>query len=75
MMSAQPFSGSSDETRGVCSSGRLYEFTVENNEGVEKRLWTTSCSSAKGSQKANLSTINQLFLRQIPEYRDRVPSL
>lgn len=62
-----------NDTRGICPTGRLYEFAVMRGDRVVKQLWTTSCSSARGSFRANLEQIRSLFLDQIPD-SDRLAS-
>lgn len=56
-----------NDTRGVCPTGRLYEFAVMRGDRSVKRLWTTSCRNARGSYRANLEQARTLFLRQVPD--------
>ena len=66
MMFGSELTGDSNDTRGVCATGRLYEFQILNAGKAVKTLWTTTCSSASGSQTASASVIRQLFIDQIP---------
>lgn len=66
MMTAEAFTGESDDVRGICSSGRLYQFDTLNGGNVVKRLWTTSCKNTRGSLKTNVTVLRNLFNAQIP---------
>lgn len=66
MMTAEAFKGESDDIRGICSNGRLYQFDTLNGGTVVKRLWTTSCKNVRGSLKTNVTVLRNLFNRQIP---------
>ena len=59
--------GDKNDRRGVCSSGSVYEFAVLNAGKSVKTLWTTTCSSTKGSLNANVATLRLLFVDQIPK--------
>lgn len=58
--------GEKNDTRGVCPTGILYEFAILDNNKSVKTLWTTNCTSYKGSLKANRSELYNLFMAQIP---------
>ncbi len=62
-----PFTGDKDDTRGLCSSGILYEFEIVEGGDVQKRLWTTTCKGSKGSLDANVDQLRELFLAQVPD--------
>lgn len=64
--SGTELTGDSNDTRGICATGRLYTFEILNAGKAVKTLWTTTCSSAKGSLTAQLSTVRALFTAQIP---------
>ena len=59
--------GDKNDIRGLCASGKLYEFSILNNGDSVKTLWTTSCNSARGSLDGVLATYTGLFLKQIPD--------
>jgi hypothetical protein len=60
--------GDSDDTRGICATGSVYEFSVISNDNkIEKHLWTSTCSGSKGSLSANANQLIDLFINQIPD--------
>ncbi len=59
--------GSQDDTRGICASGRVYEFEILEGTSVVKRLWTSTCKGSPGSLKASVKQLEGLFLQQIPD--------
>lgn len=67
--------GDSNDLRGVCASGRLYEFQVLKSDKKIKQLWTSSCSSSKGSLRANVNQLTNLFIVQIPESKPIIDKL
>jgi hypothetical protein len=56
-----------NDTRGICATGRVYEFEVLQGASVIKRLWTSTCKGSTGSLKASLSQVQKLFTNQIPD--------
>jgi len=60
----------SDDTRGICATGSLYEFEIMNGETAEERLWTSTCKGSRGSLKASVTQVQNLFLQQIPDSND-----
>lgn len=62
-----PLENEKDDTRGICATGRVYEFEVIDSENVVKRLWTSTCKGSPGSFKASVTQVQNLFLQQIPE--------
>jgi hypothetical protein len=75
LMKGAALVGDKDDTRGVCATGRVYEFQLFTGAQSGKRLWTSSCSGAKGSLNASLSQVTDLFLRQIPNSEQMVSQL
>jgi hypothetical protein len=61
------FTSDKDDTRGICASGRVYEFEVMQSGSVVKRLWTSTCRGSVGSLKASSAQLQKLFLDQIPD--------
>lgn len=59
--------GDRDDIRGVCASGRVYEFFITEGSNTVKRLWTSTCSGSTGSLKANVEQLRGLYLNQIPD--------
>jgi hypothetical protein len=68
LMDGTPFTGDSNDTRGICATGTLYTFDVLQSGNSEQSLWTSSCNSAPGSLKANLTQVTNLFSSQIPTF-------
>lgn len=56
-----------DDIRGVCATGKVYEFSIlENNESV-KTLWSSTCRGASGSLDASATQLIRLFNSQVPD--------
>ncbi len=70
LMEGDALEGEDNDTRGVCATGRVYEYEVMQASNVIKKLWTSTCKNARGSLKANNQQILNLFQKQIPEYDD-----
>lgn len=69
LMNAKPLEGEANDTRGICPLGVLYEFSVLEGKDTVRKLWTSSCSNAKGSLKvSSLKKVTRLFKKQIPEF-------
>ena len=66
MMSGSQLTGDKNDTRGICATGKLYEFEVLNAGKTVKMLWATTCSDTSGSETASVSTLRELFTDQIP---------
>ena len=66
MMNGTELTGSRNDTRGVCASGYVYEFGIYNDGKLVKELWTSSCSSARGSLSTKYKQLKTLFISQIP---------
>lgn len=66
LMKGTELEGDKNDTRGICATGRVYEFEVLQGNSVIKRLWTSTCKGSQGSLKASVSQLQKLFLEQIP---------
>lgn len=66
MVSGMPFVGEANDVSGVCSSGKLYEFSTLKKGKARDMFWTSTCSESKGSLKGSAAQISTLFLNQIP---------
>lgn len=64
-----PFKDDKDDTRGICATGKVYEFEVIDSGSIVKRLWTSSCKGSPGSFKGSVTQVQSLFLQQIPDNR------
>lgn len=56
-----------NDTRGVCATGKVYEFEVLQTNSTVKRLWTSTCKGSAGTFKASISQVEGLFQKQIPD--------
>lgn len=59
--------GDRNDVRGVCATGRVYEFSILNNGESVKKLWTSTCKGSAGSLDASVSQLTSLFVSQIPD--------
>ena len=67
MTSGRQLSDERNDVRGICATGRVYEFKVMKAGESKQTLWTSTCSGSTGSLKANATQLTQLFLNQIPD--------
>lgn len=67
MLKGTPLTGDKDDTRGICATGRVYEFSVLQGDTPVKHLWTSTCNGSSGSFKASVSQVGNLFLKQFPD--------
>lgn len=59
--------GDKNDVRGVCATGKVYEFAILNDNESFKKLWTSTCKGSLGSLKANVNQLTDLFRDQIPD--------
>jgi hypothetical protein len=69
LMKGEELDDEKDDRRGICATGRVYEFEVLQGNSVIKRLWTSTCKGSQGSLKASVKQIEKLFNDQIPDSR------
>lgn len=62
--------GSLDDTRGICATGRVYEYEIMTGDTTVKRLWTSTCKGSPGSLRASADQLTNLFTAQVPEARE-----
>lgn len=74
-VAGQPFTGDANDVRGICATGRVYEFALLQDGDVSEMLWTSTCGGSKGSLRANSDQLTQLFRAQIPESRDLISDI
>ena len=55
-----------DDLRGICATGKLYEYEILGPSGVVEKLWTSTCKGSPGTFAAHLPQVNNLFMAQIP---------
>lgn len=68
LMEATPLEGDANDIRGICATGRVYEFEVLQGTNIVRKLWTSTCRGSLGSLKANREQVTRLFELQIPDY-------
>ncbi len=57
------------DLRGVCATGRLYEFEFLDGGSVKKHYWTSTCKGSPGTFGASVTQVTNLFAKQVPEVR------
>ena len=57
---------SSNDTKGLCANGKVYNFEIMSGSNVTDDRWTTNCG-VKGSFNGDGPSVRQLFLDQIPD--------
>ena len=60
------FEGEKNDTRGVCATGNVYQFSIYDGAKEVKNLWTSTCGGSKGSLEASVEQLTNLFVSQIP---------
>lgn len=66
MSAGKQLSEEKNDVRGICATGRVFEFATLKDGKVIQTLWTSTCSGSPGSLKANETQLSQLFQKQIP---------
>lgn len=59
----------SEDLNGICATGTVTEFDIMQGDNSLGHLWTSTCSGSKGSLKASVDQVKNLFLTQIPDYQ------
>lgn len=72
MVAGQPFEGEANDVRGICATGRVFEYSLERNNELVETLWTSTCSGSKGSLRASTDQLSQLFRAQVPDSSDLI---
>lgn len=67
LVTGKPFEGDKNDVRGICATGKVYEFSLHFEDKTEETLWTSTCSGSPGSLKASVTQLSRLFLNQIPD--------
>ena len=60
------FEGDKNDTRGICATGRVYQFSIYDGATEVKNLWTSTCGGSKGSLDASVEQLTSLFVNQLP---------
>ncbi|MDO4870586.1 MAG: hypothetical protein Q3996_00605 [Candidatus Saccharibacteria bacterium] len=66
LANSTPFTA--EDLNGICATGTVTEFDIMQGEKSLAHLWTSTCSGSKGSLKASVDQVKNLFLAQIPDY-------
>lgn len=69
MTKGTQFEGDANDTRGICATGRVSEFSLLNEGSSVEMLWTSTCRGSVGSLEANVDQLTNLFTDQIPDSR------
>lgn len=75
LMNGDELTGNKNDTRGICATGLVYEFSVMSGDTTVKRLWTSTCKGSPGSLQASVSQVGDLFKAQIPDESNLVRGL
>lgn len=63
------------DDRGACSSGRRYVYELFENGDMIKRVWTTTCGSARGTFAGTNNVVRELFNKQISDFKTAIKPL
>lgn len=69
LMTGTPLTGAADDTRGICATGKVYEFEVLKDGHTVKHLWTSTCKGSPGSFRGSTDQVEKLFKAQIPDQK------
>ena len=75
LMDGTALAGAADDTRGICATGKVYEFEVLRDGNVIERLWTSTCKGSPGSFRGSTDQIEKLFKAQIPDQKTLLKSI
>lgn len=64
--------GEKNDLRGICATGKVYEFQILKADKSVKSLWTSTCKGSAGSLDASVSQLTNLFTAQIPDSGDAI---
>ena len=67
LASGSEYGDERDDIRGVCATGRVYEFSILEDSKSVKTLWSATCRGANGTLDGSTSQIRELFHDQIPD--------
>ncbi len=68
-------SGDKNNTRGICATGRVYQFEVLKADTSVKTLWTSTCKGSPGSLDGSVTQLTSLFTSQIPNARSLISKI
>lgn len=64
--------GDRNDVRGICATGRVYQFTILDNGEPVKSLWTSTCKGSPGSLDASADQLARLFISQVPDAEELI---
>lgn len=67
MMNGRTVTVDQNDLRGICATGRVYQFETMMNSSAVRSLWTSDCSGSRGSAQADVGEIVSMFMQQIPD--------
>lgn len=56
-----------EDVRGICATGKVYEYEILNAGEPVRRYWTSTCDGSPGTFGASVEQVNNLFVGQIPD--------
>ncbi len=62
-----------NDLRGICAGGYVYEFAVLSGGNEVRKLWTSTCDGSKGTLGASKDQLSRLFLAQVPGSGELIP--
>ncbi len=62
-----------NDLRGICAGGYVYEFAVLSGGNEVRKLWTSTCDGSKGTLGASKDQLSRLFLAQVPGSNELIP--
>lgn len=54
------------DLRGICATGRVYEFALYDGSARLQWYWTSTCKGSPGTLGASVDQVKNLFTEQIP---------
>lgn len=54
------------DLRGICATGRVYEFAVYDGDARLQWYWTSTCKGSPGTLGASVDQLKNLFVAQMP---------
>ncbi len=61
---------SAEDVRGICATGKVYDYEVMDGGQSVYRAWTSTCKGSPGTFGASIRQVTDLFIQQLPE-KDR----
>lgn len=55
------------DVRGICATGRVFEYELFNDDVRLQRYWTSTCKGSPGTLGADIEQVTNLFVVQVPE--------